>query len=1107
MRTNIKTSGHYPKIALRTLLLLLFLAPAKLSLAINFMVDGISYNTKSDNTVEVTSKGYMGYSGNIIIPNHVSYDGITYTVTHIGYEAFCGCSDITSIELPNTIISLDERSFSGCTGLTTIELPNSLETIGASCFYRCTNLTNIEIPNSVTAIAEDAFWECSSLSSARIGSSVSEIGRKIFNECYQLAAITVDENNQHYDSRQNCNAIIEKASNKLIEGCMNSFIPNSIEVIGRYAFSYCNLSSIIIPNSVTVIEEMAFFKCNLLTEITIPESVREIGMSAFSDCSNLETISIPDDVILDYGTFNETKWYSNQPNGVLYLGTYAYGYKGDKSVVTELSIVDGTRCIVPCAFDYCENLISISIPNSVTRIGQNAFYYCTSLTSIVIPDGVKSIEAFAFGLCSNLENASMPNSVAEIGESAFYMCSQLKQITLPPLLKEIPPSVFSDCSNLETVIMSDSITTIGTWAFMNCTKLSELNLSKSLKMIDMEAFSNCTSLQQIIFPNSVNEIGVNAFMGCQNLIDVVFPNTLKILGEASFNGCSNLQNISLPNTIESFGRNVFGGTKWYNDQPNGVMYICNYVYGYKGDMLENTVISINDGAIGIANNAFYRYNGNGRLDNLTGVIIPASVQWLGGLSFYNCPNILNVTCLATAPPTMNGYYAFDCYNTATLHVPKAALTAYLASDYWNRFSNIVALPEINIVSLPDTATLHGNTIVIPVSLENESELTAFQTDLYLPEGFELLKKDGEYLVELSDRKGRDHVIMANDLDDGGIRIISYSTTVKPYIGNEGELFYITVKTPDDGDGDYTIMLKNTLLTTTDHEELNAPDASCTITVYPYILGDANNSGTVTVTDIVTTARYILNYHPDPFVFGAADLNVDGNISVTDIVIIAQLIMDGAPVNYPRRAPARDGKLDRMNGQVLNDDGLHRTVSISLDNVADYTAFQLDLQLPTGMTADNFNLTDGSSSHTLDVNLLDNGKTRLLCYTSSLKAFNGEEGTLLTFDVTADASAYRDIVVDGIEMVTTDCQTVNLNAFIIKLDNLTSVDELKANIRIYSDGQDIVVESPVDVTVNVSDMLGRTTLLKAKAGRTVIPTDGNGIYIVNAGGAVAKLMLK
>ena len=377
--------------------------------------------------------------------------------------------------------------------------------------------------------------------------------------------------------------------------------------------------------------------------------------------------------------------------------------------------------------------------------------------------------------------------------------------------------------------------------------------------------------------------------------------------------------------------------------------------------------------------------------------------------------------------------------------------------------------------------------------------------LYLPEGFELVKEVGNYLVELSDRKGQDHVIMANDLDDGSIRVICYSTTVKPFSDNKGELFYITVQTPDDGDGDYTIMLKNTLLTTTDHEEINAPDISCTATIYPYIMGDANNSGTVTVTDIVVTAFYILNYSPDPFVPSAVDLNGDGSITVTDIVIIAQMIMDGTTI-YPHHAPARGGNLDQMSGEVNSIDDNRRCVSITLDNAADYTAFQFDLQLPAGMTAENFSLTDGTVSHTLDANELDNGKTRLLCYTPTLQPLSGNEETLLTFDVTTGNNTCGDIIVDGIEMVTKTYQTVNLDPFVIKTNDATAINELKATAHIYSDGQNIIVESPIEVMVNVSDLIGRTITVKAKAGRTVIPLSGNGIYIVNAAGTIAKLML-
>ena len=464
-------------------------------------------------------------------------------------------------------------------------------------------------------------------------------------------------------------------------------------------------------------------------------------------------------------------------------------------------------------------------------------------------------------------------------------------------------------------------------------------------------------------------------------------------------------------------------------------------------------------------------------------------------------------CLASNPPTIyQSTFNNTIYNNATLQVRRASVPSYSAANYWKEFAKIEALPEINIYSLTDTATLHGNTLVIPISLENESEITAFQTDLYLPEGFELVKEDGDYLVELSDRKGRDHVIMANDLNDGRIRILCYSNNITPFSGNEGELFFITIKTPDNGDGDYTLMLKNTLLTTTDKVELSAPDASCTITVYPYIVGDANNSGTVTVTDVVAAARYVLNYNPDPFVFGAADINEDGNVTVTDVVMIAQIVLDNVTI-YPNRAPIANSVVGRMTGDIIQVEGQRRSVSITLDHADNYTAFQMDLQLPEGVTADNFVLTNQSGSHSLDVNTMDDGKTRLLCYAPSLQALNGDEGALLTFDAIVNDETVGDILVSDIEMVTTSCRTDNLDAFAIRLSAPTSVAELTASVRIYSEGQSIIVESNKDVVVNVCDLIGRNIRVDAKCGRTIIPVSGNGVYVVNAEGNTAKLMIK
>ena len=335
--------------------------------------------------------------------------------------------------------------------------------------------------------------------------------------------------------------------------------------------------------------------------------------------------------------------------------------------------------------------------------------------------------------------------------------------------------------------------------------------------------------------------------------------------------------------------------------------------------------------------------------------------------------------------------------------------------------------------MPDFTILRGDTIVIPVSLENEDVITAFQTDLYLPEGFELLKNGHDYLVELSTRKGRDHVIMANEMPDGALRVLSYSPTLKTFSGNAGELFYITVKVPDDGDGNYRVELNNTIVTTADEEEVHALNALNDITVVTYIMimGDVDCSGTITVSDVVATARYILNLNPDPFVFEAADINGDGNITITDVVKIAHMVLDAEYEEPTLQTPKRIATSDRMSGEITGN-----TANISLDNVQEFTAFQFDLTLPDGVTASDFALTQRASDLTLNVKDKGNGKIRVIGYTPSMKSIKGNEGAVLTFNV----SGNKGIVVNHIELVTPEGQSINLEGFAIPVNNATSITE-------------------------------------------------------------------
>ena len=274
--------GHLIHTIIRpALLLILSLFSSFSALAYDCKVDGIYYDLNNDDkTASVT---YMGlytsdnkdaYVGNIIIPESITHSGTTYSVTSIGDNAFWGCSGLTSVTIPNSVSYIGKYAFASCSGLTSVTIPNSVTSIGECAFACCSGLTSVTIPNSVSYIGEAAFGGCSGLTS-----------------------VTVDKNNGTYDSRDNCNAIIETSTNKLIVGCKNTTIPNSVTSIGDRAFEGCSgLTSVTIGNSVTSIGKYAFAGCWGLTSVTIGNSVTSIGDYAFTDCSGLTSVTIGNSV-------------------------------------------------------------------------------------------------------------------------------------------------------------------------------------------------------------------------------------------------------------------------------------------------------------------------------------------------------------------------------------------------------------------------------------------------------------------------------------------------------------------------------------------------------------------------------------------------------------------------------------------------------------------------------------------------------------------------------------------------------------------------------------------------------------------------------------------
>ncbi len=636
-----------------------------------------------------------------VMNNNVWTDGIE----RIGDSAFSGCTGLTSIAIPDSVLYIDRYAFYGCTGLTSIDIPDGVTQISYFSFAFCKGLTSFDIPNSVTRIEASAFNGCTGLTSIILPDSVITLDNGAFANCTGLTSITLSKKltSINYEVFQNCSSLI------------SVIIPDAVTLIEREAFSGCtSLAEITIPDNVTEIGMGAFYKCSGLKNVTIGQGITSISnggreyyhvsSGVFEGCTGLTSITIPENVTsIGSDAFAGCTGLTNivLSDGVTSIGDYAF--RGCTGLV-DVTIPNSVTNIGRSAFAYCESLTSVVLSNNLTSIGDEWFYDCYALNNIIIPESINSIGVHAFMNCRSLTNITIPDSVTSIGDNAFRCCTSLTSITIPNNVTSIGNGVFDECTSLTSVTIPDGTTSIGDWMFYGCSSLTSITIPDSVTSIGTYAFRFCTSLTSITIPDSVTSIGMEAF-AYTSMRKVAIPNSVTDLGANAFLGVYLVENYShlelAPGGIECpDAKIVLDGegnvTTVYGNaclDEQGFVYGTSadgeyILYAYLGDA-ESITLPEN-----ICENS-YRvqefYADVAHLNVTAGAVIDGTL--------YNCINLTSVTLLDGVIHIPDGAFS-GCNNLTSITIPDG-----VTSIGGSAFSGCSSLTSITI---PDGVTEIGN---------------------------------------------------------------------------------------------------------------------------------------------------------------------------------------------------------------------------------------------------------------------------------------------------------------------------------------------------------------------------------------------------------------
>ncbi len=678
--------------------------------------------------------GAFQYCSNL---KSIHFPGINY----LGQNAFYECSALNSVNIPNTVKTIEGATFYNCIKLATISLGNSLVDIKSSAFSGCVSLTSVELPNTMKTLGEKAFFGCTSLSSIQLGSSLTSIESYAFSGCATLETIS---------------------------------LPQTINNINSYAFEKCvSLKSLSFPGSIKAIGESAYSECTGISSITIgeidnPGTPLTFGNFAFSGCTGVTTLTINKNIVDDPYTSPFTALTSLSKvtvnNRVTQLNTFAfYGC----SSLTSITIPNSVVYIGTAAFQNCTSLAAIKLPNNLSFISNQLFYGCTSLKSVIIPPKVSSIGSYVFYKCSGLTSVTIPEKVEFIGPVAFYGCTGLSELLsanpTPPTLgnlcfssvpvntcilniplvsksaysianqwsnfaniveKTIPTDTtqINDSTNLYPesvlgVVKTITINAGGLFSSFNAKELASINklkISGSIDASDFQIMRDQMPLLNVLDLSNAsiesytgwygtngygsypaNTIPIKAFENKTSLFSIKLPANVTAIGDKAFKYCSILQQeLQLPPELTSIGNEAFYGCIGFYGTltiPSNVTYIGQRAFERCKGIIKVKILS--------EMNAI-EYSTFAGCENLMMIDLPSSVKSIKGSAFYDCGRlfIVNIPSVTTIADNVFA----KCNGLSAVTLPS---TVTSIGDY--AFAGCSSLKEIKI---PSSMTRLGNSL-------------------------------------------------------------------------------------------------------------------------------------------------------------------------------------------------------------------------------------------------------------------------------------------------------------------------------------------------------------------------------------------------------------